>query len=185
MNPRKLEKALKKKAEKLRRKRENERGAQPTQTPKPNVTLVPANASRFIPKSPKKANDEADIKTASSPFDSAADNKPRYIERNLFSRFAKHELEAETINPETFRALCATAIAFGGISTQDMVIEYGDVIPRDVDRSTELWPLPSPNIMRNIMEKFSTFTEDQFTGSKLPWRHARSRQFEAEPTLQD
>ena len=64
---------------------------------------------------------------------------------------------------------------------QDFISKFGEVIPRDVDKNLDDWPLPSPQICRDILNLFATFNPDQFTGSIRPWRHAQSDQSEAAP----
>lgn len=109
----------------------------------------------------------------SRPYISGDDRKPETFEQlALFVPAAMEEMQKNACDANMFRKLCTTAIAKGGISLQDFFAKFGDdVIPRNVDKSLEQWPLPAPNIVKEILALFSTFDPDQFTGNKLPWRH--------------
>ena len=151
---------------------------------KPAFTLRPSTAAD--PSKPKRLKSDKPGARAreDKPFNSAAEKKPAFVELVNFAPSATEQLPLTPPSPRVFRALCATAIARGGISLQDFISEFGEVIPRDADSNIDEWPLPAPDVVRNILTLFSSFDVDQFTGSKLPWRHAQSHQSEEVPKLQ-
>lgn len=149
--------------------------------PKSSVTFIPSPVSD--PSTPKRFR--SDKPGFDMRFENAARDKPKYIDDDLFSATAERLLRPDSLATRTFRALCATAIGRGAISMQDFIGEFGEVIPRDADTNLDEWPLPAPNVVRDILTLFSSFDSDQFTGSKLPWRHAQSHQSEGAPKPQD
>lgn len=160
----------------------------PAPTPKPGapkVSLTPLSREDKKPK-PRTPPLREFFLAEPRPYASAENRTPDVFEElALFAPAAKAELEKNVRDANVFRKLCTTAIAKGGISLQDFFAKFGDdVIPRNVDKSLEPWPLPAPNLVKDILVLFSTFDPDQFTGNKLPWRHRRCVQPAARPEPQ-
>ncbi|NQZ13955.1 MAG: hypothetical protein HRT94_03885 [Alphaproteobacteria bacterium] len=167
----------------VQKQRDSKAGGDPP-AKKSAFTLRPSTAAD--PSKPKRLKSDKPGAAARTdePFNSAALPEPDFVEIDNFSEIAVAESKKVKPSSRVFRSLCATAIAKGGISLQDFLDDFGRAIPQNVDTNLKEWPLPDPETVRNILTLFSSFDSDQFTGSKLPWRHAQSHQSEEVPKLQ-
>ena len=180
MNPRQLEKAWANKARDLARQRvaDQESSNDANDGSKMTVSLPPAPASQNIP--PKEKPETCGYITDRSGYDVANENTLSYFSLELFADIAQRQLDTG-IEDNVFRLLCATAIGQGGISVQEIVENFGDIIPRNVERNTSDWPLPAPDVQRALLTRFTLIQEDDFSGSKLSWQHSQSPQSSEAP----
>lgn len=94
------------------------------------------------------------------------------------------EDQKQNFNAPTFRKLCLTAIAHGLTSSQDIVKNCGDVIPRNTKRLETEWSLPAPAKCREILNHFATLNpSNAIPDNRLPWRHEQCAQPEAAQAL--
>lgn len=134
---------------------------------KPRATFTPHEPA---PKTFKPLKPE-DLVHNPKPFNSAAEPTLDLIEDTKFAEELQKLLDSPKISPRKFRLVCATVIAKGGISCQELDERFGKVIPHNADTSFEEWPLPTPQIQRDILNIFSNIKESDFIGHKIHWQH--------------
>ena len=124
----------------------------------------------------------ATITSDFGPYNSKAGSK----ERVMCAAF--DDIAADLIkkfDADDFRSLCKVAIRDGYTSVQDVTTRFGDIIPRNVDKIADnvKWPIPNPAATRELLTFFSTL--QNFSGNRLPWRHAQCARAEEAPEPQD
>ena len=101
----------------------------------------------------------------------------KYIPHTKFSE--KVAVVRDKFDARTFRKLCFTAVAGGLASSQDIVNNCGDVIPRNLKKLQTEWPVPSPVKCREVLAYFSTLNAEAkaaagkmaSSDNKLGWQH--------------